>query len=217
MYGAPEDDLHSLCVPDAVAAEFVACFSSLPRVGEFGPNARGADSDAQLRRFGSAAALALLLLLLRRHAPDVADALWSMEAALKGHHGPHPPHLRLRNLHVGTLRPGDAVPKSDDPRDDPAAYAAGPCLSELLLLAINGVLGFAPLVVDGEKAGLPVHHHVPVAAHEASGTSISWKQPIAVHTEDLHVSRLYGHFCLFGKCVELGWQAVLCCYDRASV
>jgi hypothetical protein len=102
---------------------------------------------------------------------------------------------------VGTLPDGAPIPSSDDPAADPAAYAARPCLSELLLLAVNGALGFAPLVVAGEKAGLPVHHHVPVRAHAASGTSVCWQKPIAVHTEDLHAGRLFGHFTLFGKCV----------------
>ena len=101
---------------------------------------------------------------------------------------------------MGTLPPGSAVPSSDDPAVDPAAYAAlRPWLSELLLLGVNTALGFEPLVVAGEKAGCPVHQHVPVAAHAESGTSVSFRRPIAVHTEDLHVPRLYGHFTLFGK------------------
>lgn len=173
-------------------------------------------------RFGNAAAL-VLLVLLRRHAPGVVDELWQVERQLKGSEPggcvgtpptlcnlvrpslltppimPHPSHLRLTNMNVGTLLPGAVIPTSDDPSVDPAAYAARPCLSELLLLAVNTVLGFAPLVVPGEKAGLPIHHHVPVAAHACSGTSVSWRRPIAVHTEDLHASRLHGHFTLFGK------------------
>ncbi len=112
----------------------------------------------------------------------------------------HPPHLRLENLNIGTLSPGSAVPSSDDPAVDPAAYAAlRPWLSELLLLGVNAALGFAPLVVAGEKAGCPVHQHVPMNEHAESGTSVSFRRPIAVHTEDMHVQRVYGHFALFGK------------------
>ena len=44
-----------------------------------------------------------------------------------------------------------------------------------------------------------MHHHVPVAAHAASGTSVCSATSIAVHIEDVHVPTTYGHFYLFGK------------------
>ncbi len=84
--GTPVEHLRSLRVPDAVAEEFVACFLALPGVDSFAPNARRADSQAQLLRFGNAAALALLVLL-RRHAPAVLDELWRVEGELKGYGG----------------------------------------------------------------------------------------------------------------------------------
>lgn len=83
MPGAPVEDLRSFRVPDEVSAAFVACFSQLPDIDAFAPNARLPDSAAQLARFSAAAALALLCLL-RRHAPELLAELLRTEAALKG-------------------------------------------------------------------------------------------------------------------------------------
>jgi hypothetical protein len=77
------DDLRSFRVPDEVSTAFVACFSQLPGIDAFAPNARLPDSAAQLARFSAAAALALLCLL-RRHSPELLAELLCTEAALKG-------------------------------------------------------------------------------------------------------------------------------------
>ncbi len=194
--GQPDINVVVVEVPSAVASEFKTRAEAHPDVAQhFNPNFR--PHDAPMLEQCAMHAAVMLHEILQAHAPSVLSMLSMLEQSYKGVAAEHAPHVLLRGLEFG---PVTVLPTSDDPRQDPAGFhAQGLPVSELFMLGLNALLGFARFPVSGEKGGVPVHHHVPIAKHASSGTSVSFKSPIAVHVEDVHYQHLYGHFTLYGK------------------
>lgn len=194
LKGQPDEDIMIVELPEIIAKKFEEIMLKFPGVEEFNPNFGATEEN--LQKFESIAAL-VIGNLLQTHSPAVLPFLKDLEHKSKNIVPEKAPHVVFKGLKIGSVK---TIPKHDYPEEDREYFEAqSPYLSEMVMMGFNHLLGFARLPVRGEKGGVPVHHHVPLQSHPSTGTSISFKTPVAIHGEDVHNINFYSHFLLFGK------------------
>lgn len=194
LEGHPNDDVIKVEFPEIIAKKFESIFLSFPGIEEFDPNFDMIEE--KMYQFECLSAL-VTGTLLKEHAPIILPFLKKLEERSKNIIPEKSPHVLFKGLKIGSV---STIPCHDYPSEDIEYFKKqAPYLSELFVMGFNRLLGFERLPVRGEKGGVPVHHHVPLQSHPNTGTSISFKTPVAIHGEDVHNVNFYSHFLLFAK------------------